>query len=103
MALLNRCKGKCEHCGQELRGAGERHHRKRRRDGGDTLSNLLLLLPEHHVPVVHREVAWSQARGFIVPVLLDPTEEPVWYMGRQWTVLSDDGGMMPVDWSLDPI
>lgn len=95
-ALVTRCHGRCERCGQPLAGSMERHHRIRRRDGGDRLSNLLALHPRCHTYITeHPDEA--KANGWIVSALsgIDPTDAPVRIDGVLW-LLRDDGIKTPV-------
>lgn len=100
--LMIRSKGRCECCGQPLNGQVERHHRKRRRDGGDRFANILFLLPEHHMRVTVNP-AWAEERGLIVRVEGDLLAEPVWWQGKRWVLLDDDGGMTEVEGLLPPV
>lgn len=93
--LQRRAGGRCECCGNELRGRAERHHRTRRRDGGDRLANLLLLLPDHHRRWTENP-AEAVDRGIIVPTWADPAATPVLHRGRTWLRLADDGSTTPV-------
>lgn len=102
LVLLRRARADCECCGQPLNGRVERHHRKRRRDGGDRLSNVVMLLPEHHTYVTTHP-AWAEERGLIVWVEGDPETQPVWWQGKRWVLLDDDGGMTDVDGLLPPV
>lgn len=94
--LLRRCKGRCECCGELLRGRAERSHRVRREAGGDRLSNLCLVLPEHHQKF-HANPAWAKAEGFQCFAIDDPLNQPVHYQGKRWVLLDDEGGMTPCD------
>ena len=100
--LLRRSKGRCECCGEPLNGRAERHHRKRRRDGGDRLANIILLLPHHHMRVTVNP-RWAEERGLIVLVERDVLADPVWWQGKRWVLLDDDGGITDVDGLLPPV
>lgn len=102
--LMRRCRGRCERCGQELRGV-ERHHRQRRRDGGDRLANIVVLCREDHRSI-HAHPVEARMHGFIVSFAADPEEWPVKVADR-WVWLRDDGGSEPLsddavaEWLLD--
>lgn len=100
--LMIRSKGRCECCGQPLNGHVERHHRKRRRDGGDRLANVIYLRVACHQWVTTHPT-WAEERGLIVLVERDPETEPVWWQGKRWVLLDDDGGMTEVEGLLPPI
>lgn len=87
------CGGRCDRCGKDLLGGGERHHRIRRRDGGDRFANLLMLCRVCH-GLVHQHPEESKANGWIVPPTGDVLIEPVRIRG--WWYLLDDLGHMTV-------
>lgn len=93
--LAVRCAGRCEVCGDLLRGRVERHHRKRRRDGGDTLAQILYLHPGCHNKVTENPT-WAHDHGYIVWVAENPLDVPVFWCGRQWVLLDDEGGCTPI-------
>lgn len=70
----SRSGGRCElGCGQV---ATHLHHRKLRRHGDHRAVNLLHVCFSHH-DRIHREVAESISRGWIVPSGADPANVPV--------------------------
>lgn len=95
--LGERSGGVCEKCGQ--RPAQDPHHRNGRRAGGtsdeaiNNLSNLLALCRPCHIWVTENPL-WAVGRGWSVLSWQDPAAVPV----RLWHgtyLLDDEGGMLP--------
>lgn len=79
-ALVRRSGGRCEvrldGCSGTATGV---HHRLKRRSGVHTMENLLDICVNCHTasPVaIHRNVAWSQAVGLLIPSWENPPIEP---------------------------
>jgi hypothetical protein len=101
--VYERAQGRCEITGMPLGESWALHHRRQRGMGGTaradthTLSNVMALT--HHIhnlgtPSVHLAVAWAYARGYLLAGNSVPRLEPVWLLGRQWALLSDEGAYL---------
>lgn len=94
LLLEARAAGACEKCGKEC-GPVQRHHRKRRREGGDSLQNLYFVGSECHREIHARPVV-SRRYGWIVSAYVtDPSTIPVLWRGKEWVLLTEDGGKVP--------
>lgn len=105
--LWTRSGGRCEVSGVALDPLSwDAHHRRNKGMGGtyredtDTLPNLLVTHPLVHnlrPDSIHGHPAWSRPRGYL---LAKDTERldlvPVWLHGRVWTLLTPDGGYLPL-------
>jgi 5-methylcytosine-specific restriction endonuclease McrA len=88
--LAIRSEGRCERCGFELQMNVERHHRQKRTVGGDRFANLMYLHPACHAWITEHP-AEAVDRGWIVPTYANPLTVPVFWQGREWSLLEDDG------------
>jgi hypothetical protein len=96
--VLVRSGGRCEACGELLRGRLHMHHRLRRRDGLHVASNLVSLHPDCHVvapQAVHQRPTWAKERGLIVPFWAEPAETVLVLSSGRRVLLDDDGNYQP--------
>jgi HNH endonuclease len=85
MVLYLRSYGRCEFCGDQLRGSDSVavHHRKLRSQGGNhELVNLALVHTSEH-EWAHAHPAVSYELGWMVRGSSDPAEVPV-VLGKPW-------------------
>lgn len=99
--ILDRCGGRCELCGHDLRTReGSVHHRRPRRMGGDrrpetsAASNGLAICGSGttfcHGRIETTDRAWAQSHGIILSENQHPAEEPA-KLTYGWVILTDDG------------
>ena len=67
VAVMLRCGGLCEICGQWMGDDVEIHHRKRRSQGGThALDNLMAIHSEEHHRI-HANPYWALEKGYLLP------------------------------------
>src|ERR1700712_5187823 len=107
--VWERAEGRSEMSGRPLDADWwECHHRRPGRQGGTrlpdqhTLANLVALAPgEHNMrpDSIHLDPRGGKALGLLLPSgqgrLSTPRLVPVWWRGREWCYLTDDGLVVP--------
>lgn len=100
--VWSRARGRCERCGNAPDWHSSVHHRQPRGMGGSRQSHLnkpsnLLFLCGSGTTGCHGWVESNRLQavndGFIVPRYGVPATTPVRYLGRDWVILDDEGGM----------
>jgi len=90
--LQARAGGRCECCGNALRGRCQRHHRKLRSQGGlDQAANLVVICANCH-NMIHNNDTWSRAHGWIVSAYRNPASVPITLHDDRRVRLTNTGG-----------